>query len=88
MHRAGAAISKQHEIARVVAIGDGDLLDGRNHAGDGNTHDAIREREGVQADALAKLFQRCEGKRLIERDVSRAERRGRRQAVQSRDWRR
>ncbi len=43
MHGPRAAVGEQGEVARIVTLGDGDLLDGAHHAGDGDADDPLGE---------------------------------------------
>src|SRR3984893_5569104 len=49
MHRSGAAIREKHEIAGIIAASDRDLLDGTDHAGDGDANDSFGGSDRVEA---------------------------------------
>ena len=82
MHGSGAAIGKQYEIARIMAVRNRDLLDGGDHAGDGDAHDTVGKAHRLEADTPAKSLERLERKGPIKWDMPRAERRAGRQAIE------
>ena len=82
VHRSGAAVGQQHEIAGIMAIGDGDLLDGRDHADDRNAHDAIGETYGIKPDGLAEGREGSQGQLAIERDFACSQRAALRKSVE------
>ena len=81
VHRSRPAIGQQREVAWIMAIGDGDLLDRRDHPRHGDADDATGERRGVESDALSQARDRRGRQPEIERDAS-GQRRFRRQPIE------
>src|ERR1700737_453180 len=65
MHRSGAAIREEHEIAGIIAASDRDLLDGTDHAGDGDANDSFGGSDRVEAGERGSDASDCPQRQLF-----------------------